>query len=167
MAVTTEEAPARPQWRAPAGTIHVVDPSPLNWLFITWNTMEEPIRVDQDGRVVPALATAFQWLDDRTLELKLRQGVRFQDGEPFTAHSVKQNFDEMQRWTHPHPPGTWLNFPPESVAEVVDDFTIRFHFPGPDGLALGKMRGFHIASSAFWREIGFGYATLGTGEGHW
>lgn len=43
-------------WRAPAGTIHVVDPSPLNWLFITWNTMEEPIRVDQDGRVVPALS---------------------------------------------------------------------------------------------------------------
>jgi len=34
-------------------------------------------------------------------------------------------------------------------------------------LALGKFRGFHIASSAFWRDWGFGYARVGTGEGHW
>lgn len=28
----------------PAGTIHVVDPHPLNWLFLTWNTTEQPVR---------------------------------------------------------------------------------------------------------------------------
>ncbi len=164
---TPQVAPTRSQWRAPVGTVYVFDPSPLNWLFITWNTMEEPIRVDQDGRTVPALATDARWLDEKTLELLLRTGVRFQDGEPFNAHSIKQNFDEMQRWIAPHPPGTWLNFPQESVCEVVNDHTVRFHFPGPDGLALEKMRGFHIASSTFWREQGFGYSKLGSGEGHW
>ena len=118
----------------PVGTVHVVDPSPLNWLFITWNTMEEPIRIDQDGRVVHSLAESSEWLDDRTLELRLRRNVRFQDGEHFTAHNVKQNFDEMQRWAAPHPPGTWLNFPaPQSTAEVVDDHTLRFSLPGPTG----------------------------------
>jgi ABC-type transport system substrate-binding protein len=166
-AAASQEAPTERGWHPPVGTIQVVDPSPLNWLFITWNTMEEPIRVDQDGRVVHALAKDARWLDEHTLELKLRTGVRFQDGEPFTAHNIKQNFDEMQRWAAPHPPGTWLNFPPESVCEVVDEHTVRFRFPGPDGLALGKMRGFHIASSAFWREQGFGYAKFGSGEGHW
>jgi len=122
----------------PVGTVHIVDPSPLNWLFITWNTMEEPIRIDEDGRVVYALAESSEWLDDRTLELSLRSGVRFQDGQPFTAHDIKRNFDEMQRWVAPHPPGTWLNFPQSSVAEVVDDLTLRFHFPGPDGLRSGR-----------------------------
>ena len=151
----------------PRGTIHVVDPSPLNWLFITWNTMEEPIRVDEDGRVAFALATDTRWSDDTTLELSLREGVSFQDGERFTAHSLKQNFDEMQRWAAPHPPGTWLNFPPESVCEVVDDHTVRFRFPEPDGLAVGKFRGFHIGSSAFWNDPGFGYGKFGSGEGHW
>ncbi|MFL5697481.1 MAG: ABC transporter substrate-binding protein [Ktedonobacteraceae bacterium] len=165
--VSPQITPAKTPWRPPVGTVYVFDPSPLNWLFITWNTMEEPIRVDQDGRVVNALATDARWPDDHTLELDLRTGVRFQDGEPFTAHNVKQNFDEMQRWIAPHPPGSWLNFPPESVCEVVNDSTVRFHFPGPEGLALGKMRGFHIASSAFWRGQGFGYAKLGSGEGHW
>ena len=154
---------------APVGTVHVVDPSPLNWLFITWNTMEEPVRTDQDGRIVHALAESSRWVDDRTLELRLRSGVRFQDGERFTAHSIKQNFDEMQRWAAPHPPGTWLNFPPESVAEVVDDATIRFRLPEPDGLAPTKFRGFHIASSAFWgpNGPGFGYKKFGSGDGHW
>lgn len=151
----------------PTGTIHVVDPSPLNWLFITWNTMEEPIRVDQDGNVVHALASDSRWIDDTTLELDLRQGVRFQDGEPFTAHSLKRNFEEMQRWSAPHPPGTWMNFPPETVCEAVDDHTVRFTLPAADGLALGKFRGFHIASSRFWDETGFGYEKIGTGEGHW
>jgi len=164
---TPQVAPTQQQWRPPVGTIYIFDPSPLNWLFITWNTMEEPIRVDQDGRTVPALSTDARWPDDHTLELSLRTVVRFQDGEPFTAHSIKQNSDEMQRWIAPHPPGTWLNFPQESVCEVVDDYTVRVHFPGPAGLALGKMRGFHIASSAFWREQGFGYTKLGSGEGHW
>lgn len=117
----SQAAPTERRWRPPVGTIHVVDPSPLNWLFITWNTMEEPIRVDQEGRVVNALATSARWPDEHTLELELRTGVRFQDGEPFTAHNIKRNFDEMQRWAAPHPPGTWLNFPPESICEVVNE----------------------------------------------
>ena len=55
----------------------------------------------------------------------------------------------------------------ESVCAVVDDHTVRFHLPGPDGIATTKFRGFHIASSAFWREQGFGYKKLGSGEGQW
>ncbi len=70
--VSPQITPATTQWRSPVGTVYVFDPSPLNWLFITWNTMEEPIRVDQDGRVVNALATDARWLDDHTLELDLR-----------------------------------------------------------------------------------------------
>jgi ABC-type transport system substrate-binding protein len=151
----------------PVGTLNVVDPHPLNWLFITWNTMEEPIRVDEDGHIAFALATDARWVDDRTLELDLREEVRFQDGEPFTAHSIRQGFEEMQRWAAPHPPGTWLNFPPESVCEVVGEHRVRFRFPAPDGLAVGKFRGFHIPSADFWGTYGFGYAKTGSGEGHW
>lgn len=164
---TQSAAPPERRGRTPVGELVVVDPAPLNWLFITWNTMEEPIRVDEDGRVAFALATDARWSDEKTLELDLREDVRFQDGEPFTARSVKQSFDEMQRWVAPHPPGTWLNFPPESVAEVVSDHKIRFRFPGPDGVAIGKMRGFHVASSSFWQTHGFGYKKTGSGEGHW
>lgn len=34
----------------PAGTIHVVDPAPLNWLWVTYNTVEELVRVTPRGK---------------------------------------------------------------------------------------------------------------------
>jgi ABC-type transport system substrate-binding protein len=83
--------------REPRGEIHVFDPHPLNWLFITWNTMEEPIRVDQEGNIVPALAEEARWVDATTLDLRIRSDVRFQDGTPCTAHSIRRNFEEVQR----------------------------------------------------------------------
>ncbi len=41
-----------------------------------------------NGDYEPGLATAWRWVDDRTLELELRAGVRFHNGEPFGADDV-------------------------------------------------------------------------------
>src|SRR5688572_10315872 len=37
-------------------------------------------RDPQSGEYKPLLATGFQWVDDDTLEFKLREGVKFHDG---------------------------------------------------------------------------------------
>ena len=167
MAETTAEATVERPLRTPVGTVHIVDPHPLNWLYITWNTMEEPVRTDAQGHLVGAAMEESRWIDDRTLEVRMRRGVRFQDGEECNANSFRRAFDEVQRWRAPHPPGTSLNFHPQTRLEVVDDHTLTMHFPEPDGLILGKFRGFHIPSTRFWDEHGFGYKKLGSGEGHW
>lgn len=151
---------------APAGVVRVVDPHPLNWLFITWNTMEEPVRTDERGRIVGACMED-SWWEGSSLVVRVREGVRFQDGERLTAHSIERAFREVQKWRAPHPPGTYLNFHPETGVEVTDERTIRFDFPEPDTLALAKFRGFHSPSTRFWEEEGFGYRKYGTGEGHW
>jgi hypothetical protein len=52
---TSRQTAAEQGQRMPVGTIHVVDPNPLNWLFITWNTMEEPVRTDERGHIVGAV----------------------------------------------------------------------------------------------------------------
>ena len=147
--------------------IHVVDPSPVNWLSITWNTMEELVRVDKDGRTVPTLAESYSWVNDTTLEFKLRKGVKFQDGEAFNARQFRRSFDEVQKWDTPHPPGSFLNFPKETKLEVVDDYTVRFVFPSTDSAALMKFRGMHVASTKFWNELGFKAKDSGKAEGHW
>ena len=36
----------------------------------------------------PGLATSWKWIDDKTLELDLRQGVKFHNGEAFDADDV-------------------------------------------------------------------------------
>lgn len=163
----SQQAPAEQGKRTPVGTVNVVDPSALNWLFITWNTMEEPVRTDERGHIVGAVMEDSRWLDDTTFEIDVRRGLRFQDGEDLTAENVKRAFDEVQRWKAPHPPGTYLNFHPDTVMEILDDYKVRMHFPEPDGLVLGKFRGMHAPSTRFWEEEGFGYRRNGTGEGHW
>ena len=151
----------------PVGTLHVVDPGPLNWLWITYNTVEELVRVTPQGKVRPAAMRWFRWSDDRTLEIRLRRGERFPDGEPLTAATVKRAFDEVLRWRAPHPPGTQFNLPDGTRCEVTGERSVRLHLPEPDGLALGKLRAVHLMSSAFWRGPGFGYERQGRGEGHW
>src|SRR5206468_3967823 len=72
-----EQAPA------PQGELRIVDKSPFNWVWITRNVFEHLMELDKDGTLVPRLATSWQWLNDRTLEVKLREGVRFHNGEVF------------------------------------------------------------------------------------
>ena len=44
--------------------------------------------------IVPDLATSWAWNADRTrLAFKLREGVKWHDGRPFTAKDVKCTFD--------------------------------------------------------------------------
>ncbi len=100
------------------GTVHVVDPSPLNWLHITYNTVEELVRVDTQGKIRPAAMRRYRWVDDRTLEIHVREGERFPDGEPLTASSVKRSFEEVTRWAAPHPPGTRFNIDPRTRCEA-------------------------------------------------
>ncbi|MGD6801258.1 ABC transporter substrate-binding protein [Rossellomorea aquimaris] len=149
------------------GMLHVVDPSPLNWLYVLFNTMEEAVRADRKGRITPSLGESWRWVDNRTLEVKLRRDVLFHNNQLFSSKDVKRNFEHLQRWLAPHPPGTWLNFPEGTKLEVMDEKTVRYRFPKPDGLALGKMRGHHYANKLFWKTIGFGYAKLASAEGHW
>lgn len=151
----------------PHGTVRIVDPNPLNWLYITYNTVEEPVRVTKRGKTRPAAMSRFRWRGDRTLEITLRDDERFADGTALDASSFRRAFEEQVRWVSPHPPGTHFNLDRRTRAEVVDDRTVRLHLPAVDGLALGKLRATHIMSERFWRDLGFGYERTKTGEGHW
>lgn len=151
----------------PVGTIKVVDPSSLNWLYITYNTVEELIRADESGKSQPAVMTSYRWIDKRTLEIKIRNDERFPDGEPVTTSTIKRAFEEMFRWKTPHPPGSQFNLDPATTMEICGPSTVRLKLRKPDGFALGKLRAMHIMSSRFWEELGFGYRRLGTGEGLW
>jgi ABC-type transport system substrate-binding protein len=145
---------------APRGELRVVDKHPFNWIWITLNVFEHLMELDRDGKLVPRLATSWRWLDDVTLEVKLRQGVRFHNGERFDPEIVKLNWEENTRRRQPHIIGAYMNFKAGSRLEIVDPHTIRFVFPEPDGGALTKLSVMHIANRQFYREAGWG-------EQHW
>jgi ABC-type transport system substrate-binding protein len=143
----------------PRGELRVVDKSPANWAWVTWNVFEHLIEMDKDGKLVPRLATGWQWLNDRILEVTLRQGVTFHNGEVFDAEIVKLNFEENTRLRQPHMIGAYLNFKPGSRVEIVDPQTVRFLFPAPDGGALAKLTLVHMGNRQFYQEVGWGEAS--------
>src|SRR5712691_13525333 len=144
----------------PRGELRIVDKSPVNWVSLTFNIFEHLMETDVGGKVVPRLATGWRWLDDRTLEVTLRQGVTFHNGEVFDAKIVKLNWEENIRLRQPFRPGTHMNFKPGSRLEIRDAQTVRFHFPEPDGAALLRLASLHIGNRQFYTELGWG-------EEHW
>ena len=79
-----------------------------------------------DQKWLPSLATEWKMVDDTTMELKLREGVTFQNGEPMTADDVVFSLNRMFQATFPpyqvRAKDRFQNF---SGAEKVDDLTVR------------------------------------------
>src|SRR3989442_7208975 len=96
------------QMPAPRGELRIVDKSPVNWQYIVLNVFEHLVEFNKDGSLVPGLATSWRWLDDRTLQVTLRQGVTFHNGEVFDAEIVKLNWEENLRLKQPFRPGTHM-----------------------------------------------------------
>jgi peptide/nickel transport system substrate-binding protein len=88
-------------------------------------------------KVGPNLATSWRNVDDTTWEVKLRQGVKFHDGTPFTARDVKATFervlDPARKMT------ARGNHAKIKSVEVVDDFTVRFKTDGPYPLFVERL----------------------------
>jgi len=89
------------------------------------------------NEMVPSLAVSRKWIDDTTLEIKLREGVSFTNGEPFDAHAVKFNHDYQRQ----HNPGRGVQVYMKNVREiqVIDPYTVRILLDQPDSLFLDKL----------------------------
>jgi hypothetical protein len=163
---TSRQAAAEQGQRTPVGTIHVVDPNPLNWLFITWNTMEEPVRTDERGHIVGAVMEDSRWVDGRPSRSTCAVACAFRTERSATltassAPSTRCSAGRLPIRREPRSTSTRTR-PQRSWT------TTRYaSLPEPDGLVLGKFRGMHVPSTRFWEEEGFGYRKNGTGEGHW
>ena len=101
-----------------------------------------------DGSVKPALAQSWEISDDgRVYTFHLRPGVKYTDGEPFTAQSVKQNVDAVLENRSRH---AWLDLINEIESnEAVDDLTWKLtlkHPYFPTLVELGVTRPFRFIS---------------------
>jgi peptide/nickel transport system substrate-binding protein len=99
--------------------------------------------------IVPQLATEWHWTDDnKGLVMKLREGVKFQDGEPFDAAAVKFNIER-----HLTLPGSNRKAEISAVTgvEIVDDHTVKLVLSQPFApllAALSDRAGMMVAPNA-------------------
>ncbi len=88
--------------------------------------------------VVPNLAESFEANEDATeFTFRLRSGLKWSDGQPFTADDVLFNVNDLLLNSDfaPTPPRYLAGGKPLSV-EKVDDLTVRFTFEAPAGSFL-------------------------------
>jgi peptide/nickel transport system substrate-binding protein len=85
--------------------------------------------LDEKLNVVPMLATGYEWsADNKTLTLKIRQGVTFHDGEKLDAAAVKFNLER-----HRNMPGSSrrAELAPVASVDAVDAQTVRINLSAP------------------------------------
>lgn len=93
---------------------------------LTNNMFDSLFAFDENMRVIPCLATEYKWLDDKTLELKIRSGVKFHDGSIMTPDDVAFSLDRINE------KGALFGNTYERT-EIIDDSTVKVHlkFPNP------------------------------------
>lgn len=111
---------------ATTGDARVIDPHACgdsmssNALYPVFETL---IRHDATGELVPMLATEWKQLDSKSFEFKLRQGVKFHNGEEMKASDVVFSF---QRATSEK--GVQVQYIMNAIdpegCEAIDDYTV-------------------------------------------
>ena len=81
----------------PPGLDPTSAPSAAIGEIVHYNVLEGLTKIHVDGSVTPLLATGWTLSPDgKTYTFKLRQGVKFQDGEAFDAAAVKFSFERAK-----------------------------------------------------------------------
>jgi peptide/nickel transport system substrate-binding protein len=125
------------------------------------------IRQDSRQKLMPGLAVSWSPVSDNVWEVKLREGVTFHDGSPFTAEDVKFTIERIP--TVPNSPSSYTAMVSAiKEMEIVDPLTIRFHTDGPSPLLPRNLSTFNIISKkhgegATTADFNSGKATIGTG----
>jgi peptide/nickel transport system substrate-binding protein len=98
------------------------------------------------GQFSPGLAESWTQVDDLTVECKLRQGVTFHKGQPFTATDVKASIERASGATGEEVVSA-LSMVPTTV-EVIDEYTVRLKTATPFAPLFSELAGLPILSAA-------------------
>lgn len=85
-------------------------------------------RIDADGNTVPGLAESWEFLDDTTLRVKLKEGVLFHNGMELTAEDVYYSY---ARAKEDSVSASTMSFLDIENTVIQDDYTIDLKFYEP------------------------------------
>lgn len=108
----------------------------------TGNVMDGLVTRGKDLTIGPALAVSWKTLDPTTWEFKLRQGVKFHEGQPFTAADVEFSYKRATS------PGSQIvaNFATIASVEAKDPYTVIIKTKQPDPILLANISFWWILS---------------------
>ncbi|RZJ03186.1 MAG: ABC transporter substrate-binding protein, partial [Rubrivivax sp.] len=104
---------------------------------ISAKMMDGLVSYDKDFEPVAALATSWQVAPNGlSITFKLRDGVKWHDGQPFTSADVKYTFEEILKKHHPRGRATFAHL--ESV-DTPDKLTAVFRLAKPSAYIMAAL----------------------------
>lgn len=136
------------------GDLNSLDPYTLNETFsigAIGNAMEGLTRRDKNLKIIPGLAERWEVIDPLKWRFYLRKGVKFHNGEPFTADDVIFSLDRVRS------PGSEMKtrVPDTMKAVKVDDYTVDFILTTPNPILHYEWDTWYIVSKP-WAEANGG-----------
>ena len=132
------------------GDVNSMDPYTRSETFLlsfNANIYEPLVRRNRELKVEPALAVSWEQPSPTVWRFKLREGVKFSDGTPFTADDVVFSAERVRA------PGSQLNYVLATVKEVraIDPLTVEFETTNPNPIFLEEITIWSIMSRK-WSE---------------
>lgn len=130
------------------------------------NMFDRLVHQDPNQALIPGLAESWKAIDDTTWEFKLRKGVKFHDGSPFTADDVLCTFKRAPNV--PNSPSSFGLYLKGKTAEKVDDYTVLIKTENPQPLVPNDLSTIYIVSKsagcdAKTEDYNSGKAAVGSG----
>jgi peptide/nickel transport system substrate-binding protein len=125
------------------------------------------VKQDHSQNLKPGLATSWKPVDDHTWEFRLRKGVKFHDGSPFSAQDVQFTLERGPKV--PNSPSSFARYINHiKKITIVDPYTIRFATADPFPLMPTYLSTFCIISKKHGTDMATldyntGKAMVGTG----
>lgn len=117
--------------------------------------------------MVPGLASSWERVDDLTVLVKLRNGIRFHNGDPVTGEDIKFTFDRILDPTSKYVSAR-SQFRAIDHVDVVDASTVRFVTKEPDPTLIKMLAypGAAIVPKRYYEKVGFdGFGMQPVGAG--
>ncbi|MDU0955436.1 MAG: ABC transporter substrate-binding protein [Bradyrhizobium sp.] len=103
---------------------------------------------DKDLKIIPALAESWETPEPTRWRFHLRKGVKFHNGEPFTADDVIFSADRVR--------ATGSNFlsnvPPDAKFVKIDDYTVDVKLDAPNPILISQWDTWYIMSKKWFEE---------------
>lgn len=123
------------------------------------------VKFDDKGDVVPALATSWEMTSPTVWRFKLRTGVSFSNGEPFTAEAAASAVNYLAS------DAGLLEVVAQLVSDVtkataIDATTLDIETDAPNVLLPRRLAGVRIPAPGHWKKLGrqeFSRKPVGTG----
>ncbi len=129
-------------------------------LSVLNHVYEGLVRYTGDLKIEPALAESWETVSPTLWRFKLRQGVKFHNGNPFTADDVLASLARVMHETSP----LKGNLPAYKSSRKVDDYTVEIEVNGPYPLLLNDLTNIYILDKE-WMEANNALLPTDSGKG--